>query len=227
VQPCEVLRVQMSAVRQKASLAPCIQLLEVGPGLSICIQHNDNPAECFTDKLTANASKKTYTNIQEYFRFWEQVILAEAAVSSITDSELLLIKDATLIWPKLAMQTESSGQVYYQLHIPEGQLEAGVCMKLPELFVKSSYDFFKFSEGDLVCVRYNIEEISMKFVFHMVVHHVKRLHKEDGELVGLEVYLKFVSQNSNYISSAMKRVLSSDNHPRCEVQLISLSLPFQ
>lgn len=227
VQPCEVLRVQMSAVRQKASLAPCIQLLEVGPGLSICIQHNDNPAECFTDKLTANASKKTYANIQEYFRFWEQVILAEAAVSSITDSELLLIKDASLIWPKLAMQTESSGQVYYQLHIPDGQLEAGACMKLPELFVKSSYDFFKFSEGDLVCVRYNIEEISMKFVFHMVVYYVKRLHKEDGELVGLEVYLKFVSQNSNYISSAMKRVLNSDNHPRCEVQLISLSLPFQ
>ena len=224
VQPCEVLRVQMSAVRQKASLAPCIQLLEVGPGLSVCIQHNDNPAECFTDKLIENASKKTYTSIQEYFRLWEQVILAEAAVSSITDSELLFIKDVPLIWPKLATRTESSGQVYYQLHIPDGQVEAGVCMKLPEQFVKSSYDFFKFSEGDLACVRYDTS--GMKFVLHMVVYHVKRLVKE-GELVGLEVYLKFVGHNSNYISSAMKRVLTSDNRPRCEVQLISLSLPYQ
>ena len=218
---------QMSATRQDASLAPCIQLLEVGPGLSICIQHNDRPAECFTDKLTVNASKKAYASIQEYFQSWEQVILAEAAISSITDSELLLIKDVSLIWPKLSMQIESNGQVYYQLHIPESEMEAGVCMKLPKQFVKSSYDFFKFNEGDLACVRYNIKESSTKFVLHMIVYHVKHLYTESRDLVGIDVYLKIAGQKSNYISSAMKEVLTRGAPPRCEVQLIPLSLPYQ
>ena len=227
VQPYEVLHVQMSATRQEASLVPCIQLLEVGPGLSICIQHNDTPAECFTDKLTVNASKKAYVSIREYFQSWEQVILAEAAISSITDSELLLIKDVPLIWPNLSMQIESNGQVYYQLHIPEGQMEAGVCMKLPKQFVKSSYDFFKFNEGDLACVRYNIEGSGTKFVLHMVVCHVKHLYLEGGDLVGIDVYLKFAGKKSNYISPPMKEALTRGTPPRCEVQLIPLSLPYQ
>ena len=62
----------------------------------------------------------------------------------------------------------------------------------------------------------------------MVVYHVKHLYTElGGDLVGIDVYLKFAGKKSNYISSAMKEALTRGTPPRCEVQLIPLSLPYQ
>ena len=232
IKPCETLHVQLSASRQKPILTTCIQLLEVGPGLRVCIEHNENPTECFVDKLRESASRKRYLSIEHYFQCWEPVVLAEAVIASLQDMELLVVKDVILKWPTLAMQTDSSGQVYYQLHIPEGKKKAGVLMELPKEFVQSSYDFFKFSEGDLVCIRYDIPKGSGKLrgVFHMVIHHVDRKFTDVSgrkEFEGLTAYLKFVGQNSNYISSSISKALTSGSPPRCEVQLIPLTLPYR
>ena len=229
IKPCETLHMQLSASRLKPILTTCIQLLEVGPGLRICIEHNENPAECFVDKLCESASRNRYLSIEHYFQCWEPVVLAEAAIASLQDTELLLVKDVVLKWPSLAMQTKSSGQVYYQLHIPEGSKETGVLMELPKQFVKSSYDFFKLNEGDLACIRYDIQMDRGKLtrsVFHMVIHHVDR--KFNGsELDAVTAYLKFVGQNSNYISPAIKKVLNTASPPCCELQLIPLTLPYR
>jgi len=229
VKPSETLHMQLSASRLKPILTTCIQLVEVGPGLRICIEHNENPTECFVDKLSENASKKRYQSIDHYFQCWEPVVLAEAAISSLEDTELLLVKDVILKWPSLAMKTNSSGQVYYQLHIPEGMKETGVLMELPKEFVKSSYEFFKFSEGDFACIRYDIQGDSGKstrYVFHMVIHHVDCKFK-GNEPDAVTVYLKFVGENSNYISPMLKKVLNSANPPCCELQLIPLTLPYR
>ena len=229
VQPCEVVTVQLSASRREQTLTPCVQLLEVGPGLNVCIQHSVSPAECFTDKLTENASKRHYRSIAEYFQQWEKVLLADAAHNSIKESELLLVRDVILTWPRLAKQTDSSGHVYYQLHIPEGKRDAGVHIILPKSFIDSSYVFFEFSEGDLACVRYNIPNSGTmtRSVFHMVVHHVDRKKDSHGELTEITVYLKFIGPSSNYISIEMEQCLRNSHKVECELQLIPLTLPYR
>lgn len=233
IQSGEVMHVHLSAFHQTSGLVPTIQLLEVGPGLRICIQHNDSRAQCFTDKLRENASKKDYTSIEEYFQKWEPIILAEAAFNSLTESELLLVKDVTLVWPRLEMHTDSTGQVYYQLPMPVRNKDDCVHMHIPEKFLQSSYDFFEFSSGDLVCVRYENakEDPSRYYVFHMVVHFVEEEFKKvDGrrKLVKVIVHLKFVSHSSNYISHTMGKLLKSPpQHLLYEVQLIPLILPYR
>ena len=235
-----VMKVQLCASsvqkRQTMILTPHVQLLEVAPGLSICIQHNSNPVECFTDKPTQTASKEKYYDIREYFTKWEKVMLAEAAHNSITDGELLFIKDVTLIWPKLSKQIDSNGQVYYQLPIPAERKENCVCMEAPRSFMKSSYDFFKFTQGDLVCVRYNMKEANgndIRCVFHMVIDRVDLEFEDNGakrvqEITKARVYFKFVSESSNYISCKVENLLQQRLVALpCEVQLIPLSLPYR
>ena len=234
----EVLQVQLSASPLEYILSPCVQLVEVGPEVRICVQHNNNPAECFCDKLTQSASKQRYSSVDDYFECWEKVLLAEAAIVSIQDSDLLLIKDVVMKWPKLDADINSAGQVSYKLHIPASKKEAGVQMDLPHDFVKMSYEFFKFNSGDLACVRYSITDHDGKMskaVFHMVVHHVNVICVKVDDQIQVDratVYLKFVGDTSNYISPVIAKLLSNGPHHEglkvsCEVQLIPLTLPFR
>ena len=230
LQAYEVMKVQLCASlvqERQMILTPRVQLLEAAPGLNICIQHNSSPAECFTDKPTLTASKEKYRDMKEYFVKWEKVLLAEAAHNSITDGELLFIKDVTLIWPKLTRQIDSNGQIYYQLPMPADRKEECVCMEPPRGFMNSSYDFFRFTQGDLVCVRYKITEENgsdVRCVFHMVIDHVD-LQREDHEA---RVYFKFVSESSNYISCKVEKVLQQrPSALSCEVQFIPLTLPYR
>ena len=226
IQPYEVMKVQLcaSSTRESMILTPRVQLLEVAPNLRVCIQHNQYPVECFSEKPTQNASKKTYKGIKSYFNEWERVLIAEAAYNSLNDSELLFVRDVTLTWPKLAKQINSSGQVYYQL-----PMQKYVSMELPKRFMNSSYEFFKFKRGDLVCVRYDTGDI--KCVFHMVVHDVIREEEEEpipeDEVSKATVDLKFIGRSSNYISHKVNKFLSVSKAQHCEVQLIPLSLPYR
>ncbi len=228
IQPYEAIRVQMSATHRDQTIMPSIQLLEVGPGVRVCIQHNTRPAECFTDKLTEKATQRHYKDVKEYFQRWEPVILAEAAHNSLRESEFFLVRDVTLRWPELTRIVSSTGEVYYQLVVAPGK--NGVEMKIPQEFIQSSYDFFKFSEGDLACVRYDIptESKPIHCVFHMVICHVERIFEKHGtkkKLKTATAYLKFVGPTSNYISGKVEKHLRK--LPQCEVQLISLTLPYR
>ena len=233
LQSCEVLQVQLTATSNSFThtLSPTVQLLEVGPNLRVCIQHNNNPAECFTDRPKENASKKEYRSIGEYFKYWEQVVLAEAATASLSESELLLIKDVTLNWPRLVMKINSQGQAYYQLPECEDQIQGCVSLNFAEGFANSSYDFFPFSEGDLACVRCDFDEDSeqaIRNVYHMVVHTVnKQYEPKEKKLIGIEVYLKFVGKSSNYISTTFADAVKGHKASlvQYEIQLIPLTLP--
>lgn len=235
LQTSEVVPVQLTASPLNSVLSPSLQLVEVGPELRICIQHNSNPSECFADRLVEDASKRKYGSIDEYFRCWEQVLLSEAVSESLSESELLLIKDASLKWPQLDYECDSFGQVTYKLTIPPGKKDAGVVMELPSDFLKMSYEFFKFSIGDLLCLRYDVEQGDRKFgfVFHMVIHHANIQHKNKEQINIIEsamFYLKFVGESSNSISPEIAKLLTKPTAGvslRCEVQLLPLTLPFR
>ena len=240
LQACDVLRAQLTANfnHHTHTLTPSVQLLEVGPNLRVCIQHSSNPIECFTDRPTEKASRLDYNSINEYFRFWEQVILAEAAAGSLSDSDLLIIKDVSLQWPTLEMKVDATGHVYYQLPVPKELLtstsKACICVTFPKPFAMSSYDFFQFSAGDLVCLRCDREETEenggpVRCVFHMIVHEVGKVETEEGEskeILEVNVYLRFVSDRLNYISPEFARVIQKDKRSiKYELQLIPLTLP--
>ena len=235
----EVLHVQLTASRLEYVLSPTLQLVEVGPELRICIQHNCNASECFADKLVTDASKRNYSSMEEYFKCWEQVLLYEAVIESLTESELLLIRDVSLEWPKLTYECDSLGQASYKLVIPAGEPKAGVVMEIPKEFMTISHDFFTFKIGDLLCIRYDIERNQEKlgFVLHMVIHHIDpdprtRTTKQNDMYrpEKVKVYLKFVGNNSNFISPQVAELLTpSDSKAclQCEIQLLSLTLPFR
>ena len=240
LQACDVLRAQLTANfnNHTHTLTPSVQLLEVGPNLRVCIQHSSNPIECFTDRPTEKASRLDYNSIHEYFRFWEQVILAEAAAGSLSDSDLLLIKDVDLQWPTLEMKVDATGHVYYQLPVPKDLVtstsRACICVTFPKRFAMSSYDFFQFSAGDLICLRCDREGTEenggpVSCVFHMIVHGVDKVETEEGEskeILEVNIYLRFVSDRLNYISPEFARVIQKDKRSiKYELQLIPLTLP--
>jgi hypothetical protein len=240
LQACDVLTAQLTANfnHHTHTLTPSVQLLEVAPNLRVCIQHSSSPIECFTDRPTEKASRLDYNSINEYFRFWEQVILAEAAAGSLSDSDLLLIKDVGLQWPPLEMKIDATGHVYYQLPVPKDLLtstsKSCICVTFPKRFAMSSYDFFQFSAGDLVCLRCDREGTGenggpVRCVFHMIVHDVDKVEIEEGEnkeILEVNVYLRFVSDRLNYISPEFARVIQKDKRSiKYELQLIPLTLP--
>ena len=235
IQPSEVLKVHLTASPLNYVLAPNLQLVEVGPELRICVQHNSNPSECFADRLVEDASKKRYSSIEEYFRCWEQVLLSEAVIESLSESELLIVKDVTLKWPKLESECDSFGQVTYKLNIPPGEKTGGVVMKLPDNFLKISYEFFKFDIGDLLCIRYTVNQDgnTYGFTLHMVIHHADIVYRKDERVSVIEkatFYLKFIGQSSNSITPKVAEALEGRTAGmtlQCEVQLLPLTLPFR
>jgi exoribonuclease R len=235
IQTSEIFQVQMTTSTRNSILSPSLQLVEVGPELRICIQHNSNTAECFADKLVEDASKRQYLSIGDYFRCWEQVLLSEAASESLSESELLIVKDAALSWPKLDHECDSFGHVLYKLNVPPGKKDGGVVMKFPTDFLKMSYEFFKFDIGDLLCVRYDVEQDEKKFgfVFHMVIHHAeieRKTMERTSNIESATFYLKFVGPSSNSISPEIAKLLIQPTIGvtlKCEIQLLPLTLPFR
>ena len=213
----ESMTVQLSASRARAMLEPTIQLLEVGPGLKVCVQHNKDPTHCFVGKLTTNASNDTYSSLAHYIRSWEPLVVAEAAYSSVKESEFLIIRGVQLRWPQLQPHVSSSGESYYKMAVSDGAKE-GACLELPSKFMQSSFRFFSMSKGDLACVRFSSSDSSIRYVFHMVIH---RVDIDDNNKS--RVYLKFVVEETNYISQRVYKAITDGGS--CEIQLIQLGLP--
>jgi len=208
----ESMTVQLSASRARTMLEPTIQLLEVGPGLKVCVQHNKDPTHCFVGKLTTNASNDTYSSLAHYIRSWEPLVVAEAAYSSVKESEFLIIRGVQLRWPQLQPHVSSSGESYYKMIGAKG-----ACLELPSKFMQSSFRFFSMSKGDLACVRFSSSDSSIRYVFHMVIH---RVDIDDNKS---RVYLKFVVEETNYISQRVHKAITDGGS--CEIQLIPLGVP--
>ena len=217
----DVMKAQLCATQGKKGLVQelAVQLLEVGPGLQLCIQHNKDPEKCFVGRLTQHASKERYGSLKEYVSCWEPLILSESALTSVKESELLFIRDADLKWPGFTHCISSSGDSYYTMN--DNPEKNGVELTLPKEFMKSSYNLFKMLEGDLVCIRLTSRDGLTKYVFHMVISNVKIT---DDTAPKAEVYMKFVLRKANYFSPQVHKAITEGN-ASYEIQLIHSSLP--
>ena len=221
LKPFDVMKVQLCATQGKHIIEePAIQLLEVGPGIRICIHHNKDAEKCFVGKLMRNASKDVYDSLTDYVRSWEPLVLSEAAYTSVKESEFLLVRDVQMIWPDFQLCTSSAGISYYKITDSINPDKCGIRVILPKEFMQSSFrSVFKISKGDLVCIRLSSNDSATKCVFHMVVSHVEL---DEDKVSPVDVYMKFVSDDSNYISQQVHRAIQK-NIALYEIQLIPTS----
>ena len=212
----DIVKVWMTWSSREALLKPSLQLIELAPQVRICVQHNSHPAECFSDPVLSNASKKRYNNIQEYVKLWEKVLLAEAAEKSTGEGDPVIIHDVKLEWPKLVPPQNCMDEIYYE---PSGD----VLMELPEDFIKHSSEFFRIKVGDMVCIRYGTHATSeVRAVFHMIIKKDFDYDTKQSKIM----HMIPIGKNNCRISQRMKNVLESKGE-RCEIQIITMSSAYQ
>ena len=213
------IKVWMTYSTREAILSPRLQLVELAPHMRICLQHNTHPAECFSDPILKNASRKVYNNIQEYVQLWEKVLLAEGSEKSAREGQPVIIQDVTLKWPKLDIPPNCMDEIYYE---PEGN----VIMELPETFQEESSEFFRIRVGDMICARYGTKtESEVRAVFHMVVAVGPPSWKKPDVVIP-SVEMKFIGKENCRVSEKVKVMLQSGG-ATCEVQLVAMSTSYQ
>ena len=240
------------AAQDTALIYPKIQQIEIAPFLKVCIQHNSEPEKCFANISLVNASRESYSDIDEYMDLWGQVVIAENAVSSVRTRDILLLENVALQWPKLEYCCDSYAGDYYR--VPKNEF---VIMKPPEDFNKSNIELFDLQRGDLLCVQYEVPEkklgINMGFVFHMFVEEVsvndittkdnggsESNSDEDSDCESNKdlfipdssksvehekVYNLSLSQSVEKISEKFNNVITKDPNCTCKVQILHISPP--
>ena len=245
-------KVSLAASFSEYILSPCIQLLEVAPMLNVCVQHSTNPASCFSTPILSHASRIQYNDINEYVDLWEKVLLAEAAVQSVSDdAEVQLIKNVPLKWSTLRQPNTSLDNIHYSITEQE---HAGVTMTISDKFEERSGEYFGLQVGNLVCARYNIPLSEQKevegravetasAVYHFVIDGIDDPNDNDDDVTTKStkkkskkseakkqpnkiVHLKIVSKEAVRVSKFMKPYLE-DPKSLCEIQIIPLNLPYR
>ena len=206
-----VVKVWLGRSLREPIMCPSLQLIEVAPEISICLEHNQHPAECFSDTNLHQASRPKYLSIQDYVNLWEKVLLAEAAKGSVEDGSLVLVKDVTLQWPPLRIPLNCTDEIYY---VPNGN----VTMDVP-LESQNMMEYIELEEGSLLCVRYKLR--SLRAVYHMVVNKV---HSDDGE-TPTKISMKPINTEACRVSKKMCREMAQN--PPCDIQIINLQPSFQ
>ena len=210
-----IVKVWLSWSMKGYILSPIIQLIEISPLIRFCNQHCSHPAACFSDPNLIPASKRTYTNIDEYISLWKKVLLAEAAEKSVheRDSKPILFRDVHLNWPKLEISKECVDDLYY---IPTGKVQMIISRK----FAKECLAFFNVQVGCLVCVRCEDETASgIKAVFHFVIDNVDDDIKKLKDVI---VHMSHVGDQNCHISHDMKTMMDSGQW-KYEVQIMRMS----
>ena len=238
-------KVSLAANFNDYILSPCIQLLEIAPMLNICVQHSTNPASCFSTPVLSHASRIQYNNITEYIDLWEKVLLAEAAVQSVSDDiEMQLIQNVSLKWSTLQQPSTSLDGIHYSPIKQNASTEKDVGVKLIVLdkFIDRCGEYFDIEVGNLVCARYNIplnEEKEVEgrtvktasAVYHFVIDSISDPDKSDKSKNSEEqsykiVHLKIISKEATRVSKFMKPHLENPES-LCEIQIIPLDLSYR
>ena len=213
----DLIKVWMTWSTREGILTPTLQLIEITPFFRICLQHNNHPAECFSDSNLTNASKRSYTDLKEYVSLWEKVLLAEAAEISIRDNKSAIVFGAKLDWSEANLTVpEEIGATHYE---PNGP----IYLILPPTIMDRAKSFFKIGIGDMVCVRYGTRRNSnIHAVFHFVVTGLIETEQDDEPIK--RAILGNCSKENVRISQKMKAYIEND---QCEIKVIYMSTSYR
>ena len=213
----EVINVWLGKSLKQALPSPELHLMEIAPTFRVCIQHNKNPVECFSEVHLQQASRESYHSICKYIELWSKVLVAEAAYVGINTQVITLIKNANLKWPKLFLVSNCIDNIHY---VPDGKLTLEIPSNKLHIL-----DFIKIKTGDLVCARYDITDQNKEHtaVFHFVV--TRKKYQEKINTTTKTVMLEMKAMGSHcWVSQKLKSYL--DLQPLCEIQIIEMPVSF-
>ncbi|KAH3873318.1 hypothetical protein DPMN_036550 [Dreissena polymorpha] len=99
----QVLLMQLSARLNNSILTPYIQLVSLTNTLDICLQHRENPLECFiTLDSSISAPLKPCPDINTYQKLWSAVAEIEAVTRAVEHNETVTIDNVLLDWKQQA-----------------------------------------------------------------------------------------------------------------------------
>jgi hypothetical protein len=90
-QPCDRVKVQLSAQMNRGVLSPTIQLFKLTSEIHACVEHRSQPTTCF-----ANNSHKRPSNIyhiEEYVELWKPVLMLEIVTSAVRDDDVIILSN--------------------------------------------------------------------------------------------------------------------------------------
>lgn len=101
----DLVSVQLSSKMIRGLLRPIVQLIHFSRDMSICVEHNTSPRECFANVPSSPgilvASKRSYRNLDDYRTAWMPIIDIESATGSVRDSSTgmsVLLHDFQINW---------------------------------------------------------------------------------------------------------------------------------
>ena len=90
--------VQLSANDSGPIMAPDIQLFNLAPGISICLEHRKLADKCFAETASQKASEQRYKDIRTYVKAWNHLLNMEAATVAISNDDALILQDIEITW---------------------------------------------------------------------------------------------------------------------------------
>ena len=192
-EPFQMVKLWLRADMNEYVLTPKPQLIELNPDVRICLQHNSEIESCFTRSSHIEPSRPRYSFRDNYFKIWEEIVLAEAAVNSVKDTEQLVFTDLQLNFSDFAVPPECTNEEFYE---PVGEIW---CI-LPQKFLANRQDLFPIEQGYFACVRFDVDvdgfalqdslksrlysratDNHVRTVMHLVVDHVTKADDKEKE----------------------------------------------
>ena len=132
VRQYDSLHVQLGCHVLKGVLSPDLQLLKLTKQVSICLEHQKYPLDCFATTARHYASRAKYGSAEEYRDAWVPVLAMEAATEAVDENDNVTIAKLEVTWV-----------------VEEGKTIGRV--DLPESYCDSRQ--LEFYPGDLICIR--------------------------------------------------------------------------
>ena len=137
VRQYDSLHVQLSCHVLKGVLSPDLQLLKLTKQVSICLEHQKYPSDCFATTARHCASRARYGSAEEYRDAWVPVLAMEAATEAVDENDNVTIANLEVTW--IVEEGKTIGRV-----------------DLPKSYCDSRQ--LEFYLGDLICIRVRYED---------------------------------------------------------------------
>jgi hypothetical protein len=106
IQQGHVKQVQLAMGMFNGLMAPRIQLINLSPNFSLCIEHLSETQNCFARLAVRKASRPNYNNVEAYQRAWLPVLAMESATDAMRNDENFRIRNVTIQWTTTATGVE-------------------------------------------------------------------------------------------------------------------------
>ncbi|KAM6147767.1 3'-5' exoribonuclease HELZ2 isoform 2-T2 [Erethizon dorsatum] len=115
----DTLQVQFCASMQRGFLVPTLQLWTVAPGLSLCLEHAEHPASCFSGHAH-QASQERYRDEDEYSLIWEPLCAQESVTSAVAENDSIVLQHVCISWDA---EWTQQGQLQGAFHLDPAFLQ--------------------------------------------------------------------------------------------------------